>query len=316
MPSMLFFRGRRRSGRAGFTLIELLTVIGIIAVLIALSASAVIRYIGVQEKSNTQTALNNLGPLLKAQWDRVYEQAYYKDPRSAVFQTNATVTLLGGGDRERQRVIWTYLRLQQAFPMSLNEIFSPLPGALPPDTDYVTKLASLGINSGNWTTYQTALYQNRIPYWWIMNSALLLMALQRGESGGGVTGDILGSSSVQFFSLGNGNNISALVDAWGMPLYFVRWPTGYQGLNPGGAPVGKLNDPLDPQGYLTAQSWVSSSAYNKFQGLFHPLAGTTNSYKLIPLIVSAGLDQQLGIDLNYGTPMTGQASDNLYSYQP
>ncbi len=301
MPCPRIFRGRR-PGRPGFTLIELLTVMAIIAILIALSATAIFRFIGAQEKSNTATALNKLAPLVKSAWTRVAEEAD-KEPLTLI-QANATVQSLGGGDTHRQRVIWRYLRVQQAFPLTFNEVFNPPGGSLPGLPSYQAYLSNLGINAGN-AASMDGVYSN---------GACLLMALQRRESGGGVTADDLGKASTNNFRLPNGSEVQALVDAWGTPLAFLRWPTSFQALNPGGPQPTILNDPLDPQGYLEVQSWMKTGAYSTFQSLFHPLPSSTGqSYKIQLVLVSAGPDQQFGID-NYGNVTNGgQASDNMDS---
>jgi prepilin-type N-terminal cleavage/methylation domain-containing protein len=310
-PQPLSPKGRgekeARLRRDGFTLIELLTVIAIIAVLMALSASAVIKFIGVQEKSNTQNGLNKLGPIVKSAWVRAYEKAH-KNPLPT---NNATVNSLSGGDTARARVIWDYLQMRAAFPMSFNEVFNiGQPAGAFGDSYYQSQLQRLGIGG---STATTAPYEN---------AACLLMALQRRESGGAVTADDLGSSSTKLFAVGNGNEIAALVDGWGNPLFFIRWPTGFQALNPGGplvAPAGKGNDPLDPFGYLANQTWANGNKGGNrttFTALFHPLPTVADtSFLLQPLIVSAGPDGQLGLDGNGDVLNAAQANDNLYSYQ-
>jgi prepilin-type N-terminal cleavage/methylation domain-containing protein len=305
MRSTRLLPGRPRPRRAGFTLIELLTVIAIIAVLIALSASAVIRFIGVQEKSNTQNGLNKLGPIVKSAWVRAYEKAN-KNPLPT---NNATVNSLSGGDTARARVIWNYLQMRAAFPMSFNEVWNiGQPAGAYGDSYYQTQLQRLGITSG---ATPPASYES---------AACLLMALQRRESGGAVTADDLGSASTKMFALGNGNQMAALVDGWGNPLSFIRWPTGYQGLNPGGpqvAPAGKGNNPLDPFGYLVNQTWANNGGNRAtFTALFHPLPTVADtSFVLQPLVVSTGPDGQLGLDGNGDVLNAAQANDNLYSYQ-
>jgi prepilin-type N-terminal cleavage/methylation domain-containing protein len=292
---------RKRQGwprRAGFTLIELLTVIAIIAVLATLSAAAVIKFIGVQYKSNTTNALNKVAPLVKSAWVRVAEEAKRETPNSAMVQN------LAGGNTQRAQVIWTYLRVQQAFPQSFNEVFNPPAGALPGLPNYQAYLSNLGINQA------TAASQDG-PY---SSAACLLMALQRRVDGGGVSADDLGKASTQLVKLPNGNTISVLVDGWGTPLWFIRYPTSFAFLNPGGPQPGVANDPLDPQGLLASQSqtWLNSPGRSQFQGLFHLLPSSAGvSYVIQPVIVSSGPDQQLGID-GFGNVLNaGQAQDNL-----
>ncbi len=309
MRSMRLLQGRQgRPRRAGFTLIELLIVIAIIAVLATLSAAAVIKFIAVQEKSNTQNGLNKLAPILKSAWVRAYEKAN----KTPLPTNNATVNNLSGGDIARARVIWNYLQMRAAFPMSFNEVFNiGQPAGAYGDPYYQSQLQRLGISGG---ATPPASYES---------AACLLMALQRRESGGAVTADDLGSASTKQFALGNGKDIATLVDGWGTPLYFIRWPTGYAGLNPPGSDPGtpqpgKGNDPLDPFGYLANQTWANTGGNRAtFTALFHALpTAADTSYVLQPLLVSAGPDQQMGIDILTGAAISPQANDNLYSYQP
>jgi hypothetical protein len=133
------------------------------------------------------------------------------------------------------------------------------------------------------------------------------MALQTGLSGGGFKPEDLGVSTTQNFTAGTGK-IPALIDAWGNPLAFIRWPAASPDLNPGGAQAGYNNDSSDPDGTFTIASWQTTGGmptanYTNFQTTFGytpPARGTgaALSFKLVPILVSAGPDQSLG---SYGT---------------
>jgi prepilin-type N-terminal cleavage/methylation domain-containing protein len=220
------------AGRAGFTLIELLVVLSIIAVLIALSAAATVRFLGVQQTGNTRTLLSRLDSRLKNQMSIVVDQAQ-KDP------IPASVT---GATADQRRALFVQLRLKQAFPMTFQEALNPAP--LPPLPSYQAYLQSLGYTTG------TAAQAHD-------SAACLLLALQRGPSGGGVSADDLGTSVTRDFPTPNGQTIKALVDGWGNPLVFCRAPTTGE---PGPAIVssgadGKLG--LDP---LTLQTTNANDA--------------------------------------------------------
>lgn len=304
LRSTLSLRTGRR--RVGFTLIELLAVIAIIAILVALSAAAVLKYMGTQQITVSQQKVNTVASQLNKAWSTVSQHAM-NNVDSSKYPT--VVTTWGGGDSARTKVIYVKCALKQAFPTSFAEALNPYP--MPPLPAYTAYLGKLGITTAT-ASAPPANYES---------AACLLMALQRGPSGMSLTQEDLGVSSTADFPAGNGT-IKAIVDSWGQPVIFCRWPTGSTFLNPSGAQPG-FNDPGDRQGLLTNAVWLSTSA-GPFQTYIHKLparaAGApATSYRLIPLVASAGPDQKPGVNYLTTYPYdlspdgSGADSDDIYS---
>jgi hypothetical protein len=159
----------------------------------------------------------------------------------------------------------------------------------------------------------------------------MLMALQEGVSGQKITPDSIGTTLE--IPVGNGR-LPAVVDGWGNPLTFFRWPTGSLDLNaaPGASTVtdiygnanypqpGPSNDPTDPEGKLTSATFLANTTYvTNFQAAVgytlpaRTAAGTAQSYVLRPLVVSSGPDGKLGLDGFAAPDGTSDSFDNLIS---
>ena len=211
--------------RDGFTLIEMLVVLAIIAILISLTAAAVFRTIGRQQTNNTKALLTKVQGEFTKDW-RTAADKYATEPipNQGSLMGNAyynTVLPMAGGDVKRAKVIWTKLRLKQTFPMTFAEALNPSP--MPALSTYQTALGALGYTPANTTT----------PKPW-ESSVLLLMALQRGMDGNGVKLEDLGvnSSLHDFGPTPMNQTVKGLVDGWGNPLVFVRWPVYLNATNP------------------------------------------------------------------------------------
>jgi prepilin-type N-terminal cleavage/methylation domain-containing protein len=319
----------RSARRAGFTMVEMLVVLTIISILITLTAAAVLKLIPAQQQLNTQSTLTRL----EGDLQRAYRSAADKFRTESIpTATNAPaaptlgnvyygaggVLAIAGGDPNRAQVIWTKLRLKQTFPNSFAEALSPVP--MPPLSYYTTKLTALG-------------YTSAAPQPW-ESSVCLLWALQRGESGTAIKESDFGTGSLKDFVLPNGQTVKGLVDDWGMPLYFCRWPVFSTQVNPPVPPnpailvgvpqSGNRNDADDPIGLLESTAWRTSGTpagfnLNQFLNWCHPLApptaaGEPQTFRVYPLIVSAGADRVLGLNPNnyFATLSTTAAADNIY----
>jgi prepilin-type N-terminal cleavage/methylation domain-containing protein len=301
----------RTVGRRGFTLIELLVVIAIIAVLVSLTSGAVLRFIGAGSARTTDSTLRLVKNLLERQWSTVADKAKNEAIPVGAQATLSTLAEIGDGlTGPRARVIYVKLRLRQSFPINFAEVFAPSGplGALP---EYVTYLNKLGYNGSN------------SPGQVIENAVCLTMILEVGPGGGGAAGDELGNAKSSLTTNGN-VSVPGLVDGWGTPLAFCRWPTGFANPNPNGLPApiiggtaaGVGTDPIDPRGYLSASTWWTGNAtnVNNTSALIgYNLPGAGQAYKLGPVVASAGADKILGLNTDFSVSNAAGATDNRYT---
>jgi hypothetical protein len=326
-------------------------IITIIAALLALTASAVVKYILVQQTSNTQTTETKVQSLLSRQVSAVKDKAN-KEAIDPVVDDFIRKNLAGGANNPNLdrlvRVIYVKLKMRQMFPQNFAEALN-LPynnpqlanlgiatavqqSPLHANPVYIAYLNKFGIN-GNTLPYISAdgnggsgTYSPQ-PY---ESSACLLMALQGAQSGGGANvGDIGGGGSsldyLLFMSDPQKKNpptmlsVPLFVDAWKAPLYFTRVPAGCAKVNdnptvPGGGKLG-AHDTFDPEGHLNSNYWIQGNHPNTTtfsQLTLQPLAAGNSSYNLPPMIASGGQDKKLS-DFTWFTTSQVYDNDNLYS---
>jgi prepilin-type N-terminal cleavage/methylation domain-containing protein len=298
----MFQNLRKSSGRrCGFTLIELLVVIAIIAILASLAAYAVIAMMGRQQTRNTESTIKTLNKLLQARWSHVIAEARKESPSPAVLT-------LAGGDLERAQVIWVKVRLAEAFPMAYKEM-DPA-GATIVNT-YITAPAKI---KPHFTKYRATVKVYPATPGPTESSACLLMALKTLQTDAGVSIE----DQIKFaIADTNGDGINELVDAWGNPLAFYRFPWNnaeLQAANPAapGSRNFKFSDPIDTGGTLL--NWSPPAAWVQ---QFHPVKNTTtgNANFVIPVIVSAGPDGELGLGPDLSVVKAATAADNIYSFK-
>src|SRR5216683_4250651 len=248
--------------RPGFTLIELLVVMTIMAVLAAIATGVYFKFIDVQQKSNNDSQLSKVRNLLRQRMN-AENDLIKSEIKSGKVSALLSVAPWNTLDQRTAEIVYAKLRMRQAFPMTFAEVWnlpsiqSPFP-SLPPFVDYLKKQ---GIYSGN---------VNLVPE--ASESAVcLLLALQRGTSGGDLTADDLGSAATADVSW-MGSKLRGLVDGYGNPIAFCRWPTGSSELNPNGPLPGISNDPSDPEGQLLKLQGASLTTFVK---LCHNLPPTT-----------------------------------------
>jgi len=293
--------------RPSITLVELLVVIAILVILAGLVSAGLFKWIDTQRQSNTNAIIQKVQKHLDLQIKKVLEDASNE-------KIPASVLNLAGGDPIRARVIWKKLRLKQEFPNTLAEAKAPYKDVNGTAVLSATDLPPIA-------SYATAA--NKIATGASDSAALLVLILARNRGAGTINADDLGSAAIDV----NGDGYKEVVDGWGNPVQFYRWPTAsaaVDALRPTNSVP--FRDPLDPSGTLLNATWYGAATQlttnaQFFESLCHKIkpptatGGGSNGAYLIPVIVSSGRDGVLGLDTTTltVTNATG-AADNIYSY--
>lgn len=328
--------------RRGFTLIELLVVIAVIVILIALSAGTYFRIYANEYVRATNATATKLNTALDRKITVVNDSAA-EDARNGSIP--AVVMNFAGGDKDRARTIWTYLKLKNELPTT----FAEAKGEVCPNP---TQLAGGDTRRGTWiwwprTTATPAIYIDQLKPLSIFttqlgliadttgtpeqqSAACLYLALTAAGGRGNVTeGDGLGTQ------IGDaqipGTTLKAYIDGWGTPIAFSRMSFGPEVnssdyVRANAVAVSQSRDPCDPAGSLikTNSGWTipptSDDKLNAFWAravsnhisYANLLATYPNTLALtqnwVPTVISAGPNKQWD-------GLFAADSDNIISYR-
>jgi prepilin-type N-terminal cleavage/methylation domain-containing protein len=322
--------------RGAFTLVEMLVVITLIGVLAALVAVAVTKVIGGQRRANTVGAIKTIQKVLNEHVAYVVAEARKEQGLAGPFALIDSVFGPDDTGGERNRIIWIKMRLIEAFPMSYAEVKWPPRPNQPLDGPFPYRAHIIPDNLKKYnSTYNKQLggraFDNFAsppkvpPPGPTESAACLLMALSIMRNGTALNLDNLGSNNVADT---DGDGHMELIDGWGNPLVFFRFPTQNQTLQysyPTTAAATKYADPLDPTGVLFNwkggrrpffESNVHAIQYGQPFLKPPPPPPPPGAY-IVPTIVSAGPDGVLGLDASMKIlppGPNGSAEDNIYSF--
>lgn len=294
--------------RPAFTLTEILVVIAIIGILSALAAWGVFAMIGNTQANNTRATMRVVNKVLQDRWAAVIADSRKEPPSPEVVRLAGGAVLDPTGDRAK--VIWTKVRLAEAFPVGYAEVSAAN------TTSIVNTYIPANRRKPHFAKYQQTLGV-LTPGAVGESSACLLLALKTlTPDGVGIDDQI--RHAVQ--SSDGVNNIPTLVDGWQKPLAFYRFPWNnalLQAANPGAnvARTLKYADPIDTNGSLITPNWYASPNRAVYETAFHPVQNSAgNAYYVAPVLVSAGKDGIMGLPTGDLNPGAGSA-DNIYSFQ-
>lgn len=251
----------------GFTVIELMTVMLILSLLVAMSLGAYSAAVNHARVSRTKVIIAKLDQLIMDRWE-----SYRTRP----------IPLRGTGTSARlssERRLW-----------ALREIMRmELPNTRADVNDPPVLVSRTALSRG---------YLRKVPASWSAEweqaeCLYIIIASMRDHE----------KSALDFFTsdeIGDTDQdgVPEILDGWGMPIQFVRWPTGYLA-------SGVTNPAITPQDKTIPDSFDLLKVDRRFTD-----TDTTNDpYDLKPLIFSCGPDKQisptLGITLPPGTGYAG-----------
>jgi type II secretory pathway pseudopilin PulG len=300
-------------------LVELVVVILIIGVLASLTAGGIFQVIDGQRQANTEQTIRTVSQDLRKQWDALLNQAKVEGIPQDVLNIAGQNAQGPNGQvlrvPDRARIIWLKLRLKQEFPTNFTEAGSP---SLNNDgitkNNYITssdlpgRYPNLPVNAGLPLATSVQAEQSAI---------CLLLALERNR-GVKFNPDDLGSTVVvdskNYANISTKQPLQEMVDNWGGPLAYNRWPTllpfanannpsfwnDVDGSNPAGSSA-QLRDPLDPEGLLMDSNWYNSTdkvtianttlqPRVEFENICHSVSNASSSgpqsYYIVPVISS------------------------------
>lgn len=266
-------RIRETATRRAFTVIELMVVISIIALLAAMAASALSNAAEQARAQRTRAIVNKIDQLIMEKWDsyrtRAVPYAQGAHPRaSASNRLNAM--------RELQRLELPDRKTDLVNDDTGNTMETAAYSQAVPSVarGYFRKANSW--TGGNLNNWDTANQGAECLY-------LILSSMRDGDK-----------SALEFFTpseIGDvdGDGMPEILDAWGNPITFIRWPAGYT-----------RESAVGP---LTSQTSDHTLAPDPFDPI---KIDTRNTYALKPLILSAGpngsYDITMSVDVS-GNPL-------------
>ena len=290
-----------RPRRDGFTLIEILVVILVIAILASLITAVIGNSLNSARAAATRATVTKVHRLLEERRQAITRSDLRREVR-VVRASMSNVPGLNTNDLAKIVALKEVLRVQ------LPQRIEDLSGAdrlfgTSDDSPVLKKLQQLNPSaSGSFSTNPPTFPPTHDAT--TTSSELLYVALTMGTELGS------GSTTIEFSSSEavdtDGDGLMELVDGWGRPLRFYRWPTSLVLATPNSTadtrPVELLisggnsqlwsSDPDDPLGRF--RLWLigpNITNHPRVLNWFHAPA----TYH-IPMIVSAGQDGELGLE--------------------
>lgn len=266
----------RRTSR-GFTLIELLVTLTIISILASVTLGALYASQESARKARTESTIAKINDLVTTRWDA------YRTRRLPV----ATGTSRTNNAQSRLELLWEVMRAEM--PSHFSDITFTPTSPVPLQSAYAARYNAVS------STATDQHEQAECLFLW-------------------VTTNVGVDDEVKFLTgeIGDADNdgLPEFHDAWGNPITWLRWPSGFVPGFPGVLTELQVQnqsthpDPFDPFG---AARNPASSPFSSGE----PSSSARFGYKLYPLILSAGPSGEYGIYTFTG--ISGSMVNNPYS---
>lgn len=290
--------GQRHSPQRGFTLVELLVVIAIIGILASLFLGGLFSAEEQAKIQRTKATIAKINNVVMARWDS------YRTRRVPIDVTVASgaadYSALTAGLSLAKAAGWRLDGLRELMRLEMPNTWTDVntnPDPNPPAGRPTLAMPSLAWNyQAKWTYYQStykinnpAANQSIIDSYDAAETLYMICMVASPDEL-----DPRNNFSAQEVGDVDRDGAPEFLDAWGMPIIFIRWAPGFTselqtGLDP---------DPYDPRFVYpsAANPQLNASGGGSNQNVYSQASVQTNpTFALYPLILSAGPDKAYDI---------------------